>query len=205
MKNKLFVFISSFIAIVLCSVNLATAAVNHGIISVASTAGNITVNGNTFDNLQITPSLVFNQTGDSITYQMTLQNPDNNKFQIKSVTDDNTNQYITTSYSYNTESSVDDKTIYITLSYSEYVPTQNDLNLNNMIISINIEEDTPEPDPDPDPEPTPNPDPTPDPEPTPNPTPDPKTPNTVVNMSPIRTLQTSTTYHILLSALHHYQ
>ncbi len=150
MKSKLFVIITSFIAIVLCGIDLAS-AIDHSIISLSGLTGDIILKGDAINDLEITPALIFNEIGDSITYKMTLNNPDNNKFQIKSITDSNTNQYITTSYSYSHELDVEDKPIYITFSYSKYVPTEEDLNLNNMKISIDIEEDTPEPEPEPTP------------------------------------------------------
>lgn len=144
-KARIVRFLAGFaalVAIIFCSVKIAT-AVKYDLITVSGTKGNITVNGNSIDKLTITPALVFNTTNDSITYKTTLSNPNGEKFQIKDISDDNTNQYITTSYEFDEEKNDSDKPIFITLTYSSYLPFGDDLNLSDIHITIDVDEDTP--------------------------------------------------------------
>lgn len=136
-------FIASFaalIAIIICGGKIAE-AIKYDLITVSGTNGNITVNGNHIEGLNITPALVFNQTGDAITYKTVLTNPDKKPFRIKNITDDNTNTYITTSYEYDNKASDKDKPIFITLTYSSYLPFGDQLDLNDIHITIDIEEE----------------------------------------------------------------
>lgn len=135
-------FIAGFtalIAIIICGGKIAE-AIKYDLITVSGTNGNIIVNGNHIDGLNITPALIFNQTGDAITYKMTLTSTDQKGFQIKNITDDNINPYITTSYEYDNKISDKDKPIFITLTYSSYLPFGDKLDLNDIHITINLEE-----------------------------------------------------------------
>ena len=150
-KNNNFIIrllagLSAIIAIIFCGFKIAS-ALQYSAITVAGTSGDITVTSNTFNNLTITPAIVFNKTDSTITYQVTLSNPDGNPFQIKSITDDNTNNYITTSYDYDDEMNTDDKPVLITLSYESYLPLGDELNLEDIHITIDLEEEIPEPEP----------------------------------------------------------
>ena len=61
----------------------------------------------------ITPDITFSQLDDYITYKFTLSNDDDSLYHITSVTDNNTNTNITTSYSYDDTTSASDKDIYV--------------------------------------------------------------------------------------------
>ena len=130
---------AAFVAIIFCGFKIAT-AVKYSAITVSETNGNITVNNNTINGLTITPALVFNQTESSITYKVILSDPDQTPFQIKSITDDNTNQYVTTSYEYSHEKNSNEKPVLIKLSYSSYLPFGDELNLRDIHISIDVED-----------------------------------------------------------------
>lgn len=132
--------LAAIITLIFCGFKIAT-AIQYEVITVDSTSGNITVNGNTISGLKITPAIVFNNTGDSITYKIILSNPDGKSFQINNISDDNTNQYVTTSYDYNHEKTTEEKPVLITLSYNTYIPFGDDLSLQDIHIVINIDED----------------------------------------------------------------
>lgn len=135
------------IAIIICGFKIAT-AVQYNAITVQGTTGDITVKGNQIDELKVSPAIVFNKTGDSITYQMTLSDPDSNKFRITNITDDNTNAYVTTSYQYDKAMDAKDKPILITLAYSNYVPLGDELNLKDIHIIISVDDTTTDQSPD---------------------------------------------------------
>ena len=146
--------LASLITIIICGFQIAS-AIQYSAITVASTSGNITVNSNTINNLSISPAIIFNQANDSITYRVTLSNPDQKSFRITHISDDNTNQYITTSYDYSHEMDNNEKPILIGLTYTSYVPLGEELNLQNIHISINIEEENAESESNPEPTPEP--------------------------------------------------
>ena len=132
--------IAAAVVALFCGFKFVT-AVSYSAITVAGTNGSITVNNNAISGLNITPAVVFNQTGDSITYQVELSDPDGKPFKIKSVTDDNTSDCITTSYSYSNKKDSSDKDILISLSYSNYLPSGTELNMQDIHITIDIEEE----------------------------------------------------------------
>ena len=138
---RLLAGLAIMVATIICGIKIVS-AIQRNAITVAATNGNITVNGNDIDDLSITPALVFNNTGDSITYQVTLSDPDQKPFQIKNISDDNTNQYINTSYDYDHEMNGNDKTILMTLTYQNYIPLGNELGLQDIHITIDIEDET---------------------------------------------------------------
>lgn len=137
---RILAIISTIITLLFCGFKIVT-AIQYEAITVDGTSGNITVNGNTISGLKITPAVVFNNTSDSITYRMTLTNPDGRSFKINNISDDNTNQYITTSYSYSREMNNEEKPILITLSYDAYIPLGDDLSLQDIHITIDIDEE----------------------------------------------------------------
>ncbi|MBR2753853.1 MBL fold metallo-hydrolase [Candidatus Saccharibacteria bacterium] len=134
---KLSCALVSIITVIICGIQIV-AAIQHDTISVLNTEGNITVNSNDIDGLTITPDLVFNTTNDAITYKLPLSSPDGNEFQIKSISDDNANSYIKTKYEFDTGMNANDKNVFITLKYVE--PLKGELDLNNIHISIQINE-----------------------------------------------------------------
>ena len=128
------------LSFIICSISIATAAQYTPII-VANTNGHIEVKDNHIKNLTLTPTLVFNQTGDSITYQTTIKSSQGSQFRIKKITDDNTNPYVSTSYQYDDTMNSEHKTVLIKLSYQKYLPFGEKLNLKDIHIAFDIEEE----------------------------------------------------------------
>ena len=120
------------LSFIICSISIATAAQYTPII-VANTNGHIEVKDNHIKNLTLTPTLVFNQTGDSITYQTTIKSAQGSQFRIKKITDDNTNPYVSTSYQYDDTMNSEHKTVLIKLSYQKYLPFGEKLNLKDIL------------------------------------------------------------------------
>lgn len=56
------------------------------------------VNSLSFEGTKITNDITFNNVGDSVTYKVVVKNNDKISYVIKSISDDNTNEYITYSY-----------------------------------------------------------------------------------------------------------
>lgn len=139
---RMVVGIIAIAAMVFCGVQLVS-AFTHSNITMSSKSGDIDVKGNKFNGLIVTPSLVFNEIGDSITYQVPLSAKDGSKFQIKKVSDDNTNPYITTSYTYDEDMDANNKAINITLTYAKSVPFGEEVGLKDIHIKATIEEKSP--------------------------------------------------------------
>ena len=92
-------------------------------------------------NNTIAPDITFSQLNDYITYKFTLSNDDNSLYHITSVTDNNTNTNITTSYSYDDTTSTNNKDIYITLTYANELTSEP--SLTNYEVAVNYEEIAP--------------------------------------------------------------
>ena len=137
---KLLAGFAALITIIFCSVKIAT-AVKYDAITVSETHGDIVVIDNEINNLTITPTIILNITKYSIFYKTTLSNPDGKKFQIKSITDDNTNAYVKTTYIYDEEMNDSDKIVYISLFYDTFIPFGEELDLDDIHITIDIEEE----------------------------------------------------------------
>ena len=183
---KLTIAIVSSIVLIFCSARVVL-AIQFNTITVSSTTGDITVVDNQFSGTTISPTLVFNTVGDSITYNIPLSSPDGTEYKINSVTDDNNNPYITTTYSYSNDINADDKSIQATMTYANTLPENGTLSLDDIHMSITIEENSGSQDPD-DPTPVDPDDPTPDDPDDPvdpdNPTPAPIEPVTPDNPTP---------------------
>lgn len=139
LKARIIAGFVALIALVICGVDIVR-AIQHDIITVTGTTGNIEVKGNNVDGLTVTPALVFNETGDSITYEVILRSTNGVAFQIRNVTDDNTNAYITTSYDYDDTISAEEKPIRFTLTYTNYIPFGSNLDLEDIHITATVEE-----------------------------------------------------------------
>lgn len=93
------------------------------------------------ENGAITPDITFSRLGDFITYKLTLSDNDNSAYQITDITDNNTNENITTSYSYSNATDDSDKDVYITLTYANELTEE--LNLTDFEVTVNYKEITP--------------------------------------------------------------
>ena len=87
---------------------------------------------------EIAPSIQFAQLGDFITFKLLVEDLDGGKFRITSISDNNTNANITSSYTFDDAASFDAKNVYITLSYSS--PLTDDLAIDDFELSINAED-----------------------------------------------------------------
>ena len=91
---------------------------NVEIVNKSSTAD---VSGITYENTTITNNITFHKVGDTVTYRITVKNNGNENYIIKSINDDNTNEYITyehDSYAGTKFNSNEEKTFDITVKYS---------------------------------------------------------------------------------------
>lgn len=136
---KLTISIIFSILLVICSTRIVL-AIRLQSITVSGTNGDINVVDNQFNGTTISPTLVFNTVNDSITYNIPLSSPDGTEYQISNVSDDNTNPYITTTYSYDDDMNADNKSIYATMAYTDYLPENETLSLNDIHISVAIDE-----------------------------------------------------------------
>ena len=90
------------------------------------------------ENDAIVPNIKFTQSGDFITYSLTLKNSSDSEYKITNISDNNTNENIAVSYSYDNTTNASDKTIRVTLTYTQ--ESTNDLNLTDFEVTINYED-----------------------------------------------------------------
>lgn len=84
-------------------------------------------------------SIVFNSVNDYVKFKITLDNKDNEKYIIDSIKDNNTNDNLDVSYSYDdkTIKSKGTKDIYVTLKYNKKVTNKN-ISLNDLNITLDL-------------------------------------------------------------------
>jgi hypothetical protein len=122
---KIVTSIACVFLIAFCGIQ-AVSAYNYHAITVFGTTGEPIIQADGIDGLSISPAIIFNKTGDSITYKVVLTSSDGKDFQIKNVTDDNESTVLKTIYEYDNELNSEEKSVYITLRYSEYIPYESD-------------------------------------------------------------------------------
>ena len=103
-------------------------------LDVLDQSSTITVHDTGIGDLEIAPKLEFNRVNDYITYKLVLKNNDSEKYQITSITDDNTNEAIKLAYTYPTSLDTANKEITITI---KYVKPSNDP-FQTVTITINL-------------------------------------------------------------------
>lgn len=103
---------------------------------VSSHSPTITINNNGIvsGSSKVAPNIEFNKLGDFITYKLTLHNNDGKKYQITSVTDDNTNDAIELTYAHPTDLDTSDKSLELTIKYVKRSTTP----LQTITIAINL-------------------------------------------------------------------
>lgn len=139
-KRRIIVVTSVLMAAFLFSFNAFALNINRNNLSVYEKSDGITINNSeTFEeNDVITPDITFSQLGDFVTFRLTLNNIDNSAYKITNISDNNTNENIRVSYSYNKTVNSSDKDIYITLTYENELT--NELNLTDFEVTIDYEE-----------------------------------------------------------------
>lgn len=91
-------------------------------VEIINKSDTVYVDNITYENKEINNNITFHKVGDFVTYKITIKNNENKNYIIKSISDDNVNEYIT--YEYNTYEGVilgsnEEKQIYITAKYSK--------------------------------------------------------------------------------------
>ena len=69
-------------------------------VEIINKSDTVYVDNITYENKEINNNITFHKVGDFVTYKITIKNNENKNYIIKSISDDNINQYIT--YVYNT-------------------------------------------------------------------------------------------------------
>ena len=114
-------------------------------VEIINKSDTVYVDNITYENKEINNNITFHKVGDFVTYKITIKNNENKNYIIKSISDDNINQYIT--YEYNTYEGVilgsnEEKQIYITAKYSKEL---NDVSKRDQLFlvkfSLNIEDE----------------------------------------------------------------
>lgn len=111
-------------------INVNALDINIDEVNIKEKSDKTIVDNTDITNLTITPDIEFSEVGESVTYEIKLKNNTNNKYRIKEIKDNNTNEYIKTSYKVG--NSISDP-IYITFKYDK--KTSN-LDFNDTKISI---------------------------------------------------------------------
>ena len=132
MKKLLFLIIS-FLFVVPCVYALDTevSSIEYKTKSDNMIRTDDNISGNT-----ITPDITFDKINDEITYDITITNKDGKKYKIVNVTDDNKDENISLTYSYDTTMDTNDKVVSVTLKYTKKI--YDELSLDDIKITIEL-------------------------------------------------------------------
>ena len=107
-------------------------------VTVGDKSYNVGIEKLNVDNNSVTNDMFFNEVGDYITYNVTIKNNSTSTYTIKSISDDNDNQYVKYDYSDYKGTVIapgSEKTLSIKASYSKHAPSKV---LNNNTVNFNI-------------------------------------------------------------------
>lgn len=136
-KSIICLIISMALIFSILHVSVFALEISQESLTVSDKSSTITVNNEGIGDLEVSPDVEFNEVGDYITYKLVLKNTDGKKFKVISVTDDNENEYIKTSYKTDNELNTDDKEIFITLKYEKEFSGDN-FNINPIKATIKL-------------------------------------------------------------------
>lgn len=124
----------------LSNVQAATKNIEVKEISLKDKSGTITVIDPVLNENEVTSNITFNQVDDFVTFELTLKNNESEKYKVKSVTDNNTNENIKTEYTFSEdyiESGATGK-VTIKLTYKNKLINQ-DYSINDLKITLTLE------------------------------------------------------------------
>ena len=109
-------------------------------VKVNKKGGNISLGDTSFDDKNINSSIEFNDLNDYVIYQITLKNNDSEDYTIDSIKDNNTNENISVSYSYDDKkiSSKGTQNVYVTLKYNKKLYNKDSISLNDLTFTLNL-------------------------------------------------------------------
>ena len=130
--KKFIAFLTIIISFIFNISNVHALDIKVDNVKVLDKSDTITVNTTTTSGLTITPKITFHNVSDYVIYKITFSGTDISKYEIAKVADNNTSEYIKTSYKY-------DKTLssplYITIKYQN---ATSNLSLNDINVSITL-------------------------------------------------------------------
>ncbi len=129
------------VLMLMCTMNVVLASQQINTIAITGRTGDIEIKDSGINGLAVAPELVFHKIGDSVTYRIGLSNPEMNKYQIKNISDNNTNENIKISYDYDNSMTSADKAVYITIRYEKYIEFGESVAMDDVNITFEIEEE----------------------------------------------------------------
>jgi len=136
--------LKSFILIVgllfIINVKADTKNISVTDISVKDKSGTISVVDPVLESNEVTSNITFNQIDDFVTFELTLKNNESEKYKIESITDNNTNENISIEYNHGEDyiSTGETTTVTIKLKYKKQLLNVEEINLNNLSITIKL-------------------------------------------------------------------
>ncbi len=122
-------------------VNADTKNITVEDISIKDKSGTISVVDPVLESNEITSNITFNKVDDFVTYELTLKNNESDKYKIVSIKDNNTNNNLNIEYSYSKDFINKNETSKVTikLTYKNKLVNAEKINLNNLSITITLE------------------------------------------------------------------
>lgn len=137
--KRLIKMLTMFTTFILGICNVYALDISIDEIKVLDRSENMTISNVTSNNLTITPSIVFNNIGDYVTFKVTFKGSDIKNNKIISVTDNNNSDYIGIKYKYDDTLS---SPLYITMYYEK--GSTEKTTLSDVGITINLEDQSEE-------------------------------------------------------------
>ena len=134
--KKIMLVLTIIISIILSISNVYALDISIDNTSILDKSDTITVKSISSSNLTIIPNIIFNNINDYIILKVKFRGNSLSDYNIKNISDNNNSEYIKTSYKY--KDTLDDP-IYITMKYDN--GANSDTSLNNISISIDLEDE----------------------------------------------------------------
>ena len=130
--KKFIAFLTIIISFIFNISNVHALDIKVDNVKVLDKSDTITINTTATSGLTITPKITFHNVSDYVIYKITFTGTDLSNYEIAKVADNNTSEYIQTSYKY-------DKTLYIPLYITmKYQNATSSLSLNDINVSITL-------------------------------------------------------------------
>ena len=135
--NSILIIISLFLIV---NVNADTNNIVVTNVTVKDKSDTITVNTPVLSSNEITSNITFNEENDYVELELTLKNNEEDSYKIESIKDNNTSDRITIDYDYEDKfiKSGDTSKILIKLSYVDKLVNVDNINLNDLEITLNL-------------------------------------------------------------------
>ena len=144
MKKRVFLLL--FLLMFLTNIGVVNAASKNIEVTnfkVKEKSGTVSVEAINFSNNTLSSNITFNKKDDFVLLEFKVKNNESDKYRIKNIKDNNTNNNISIEYSFDTDfmPKGEFKVVTMKVTYAKQLKNVDKVSLNNLIITLNLEND----------------------------------------------------------------